>query len=392
MTGPKKKPFSGLKFVILIGVVSLFADLTYEGARSITGPYLALLGANAFVVGLVSGLGELIGYALRFVSGWLADKTRRYWAITFFGYALNLLVVPALALTGSWQMAAMLMIAERTGKAIRVPARDVMLSHATKEMGHGKGFGLHEALDQIGAMLGPSLVAFIFYLRGDYRAGFAILLIPALLALAVLIIAWRLYPRPHDLENAAPVLETKGFPKVFWIYLAAVVLVAAGYADFPLIAYHFEKTASVPQLWIPIFYAVAMGVDALASLLFGYWFDRKGLSVLVFAALIAAFFAPLVFLGGFYLALGGMILWGIGMGAQESIMRAAIAQIVSFKKRGTAYGLFNAGYGIFWFLGSALMGRLYDISIPFLIAFSVLLQIASVPFFLSAGRMKQPEN
>lgn len=371
-----------LKFVLLLGVVSLFADMTYEGARSITGPFLATLGASATAVGIVAGLGELIGYGLRLVSGYISDRTRRYWAITLGGYGLNLMAVPLLALAGRWELAAALMIAERMGKAIRTPARDAMLSHATKEIGRGWGFGLHEALDQIGAMLGPLLVAAILYLKGGYQIGFAALLVPALLAISVLLLARWLYPRPRELEVGSPALETRGFTPRFWLYLAAVALIAAGYADFPLIAYHFEKAVVVSKSWIPLFYAVAMGVDALAALLFGRLFDRVGISILVIAALLSSLFAPLVFLGSFYLALIGMVIWGIGMGAQESIMRAAIAEMVPPDRRGAAYGIFNTGYGLFWFWGSALMGILYDVSLPSLVGFSVGVQLVSVPLFL----------
>lgn len=373
---------AALKFVILLGVVSLFADMTYEGARSITGPYLAILGASGTIVGIVAGFGELIGYSLRLVSGYISDRTGKYWAITLFGYGINLLAVPLLALAGRWEVAALLMIAERMGKAIRTPARDAMLSHATVKMGRGWGFGLHEAMDQIGAMLGPLIVAGVLYFKGGYQMSFGVLLVPALLALSVLTVARLLYPRPRAFEAGSVKLESKVFPKVFWLYLAAVALIAAGYVDFPLIAYHFKRATIVSDDWIPIFYAIAMGVDALAALLFGRLFDRIGISILIAAALISSIFAPLVFLGGFYFALLGMALWGVGMGAQESIMRAAIAGMVSMNRRGSAYGIFNTGYGIFWFLGSALMGILYDISIPSLIVFSVVAQLASIPLLL----------
>ena len=329
------------KFIILLGLVSLLADMTYEGARSITGPYLALLGASGTIVGIVAGFGELIGYALRFVSGYISDRTGRYWFITIFGYMVNLLAVPLLALAGRWEIAAALMITERIGKAIRTPSRDAMLSHATKEIGRGWGFGLHEAMDQIGAMLGPLIVAGVLFIKGGYKSSFAVLLIPALLALIVLLTARYLYPRPRDLETISVTLETKGFPKVFWIYLIAVALIAAGYVDFPLAAYHFKKASITSDNWIPIFYAIAMGVDALAALIFGRLFDRKGVSVLIFAVLASSFFAPLVFLGGFYPALFGIALWGIGMGAQESIMRAGIADMISANKRASAYGALN---------------------------------------------------
>lgn len=378
---------TALRFVVLIGVVSLFADMTYEGARGITGPYLAALGASATTVGIVAGFGELIGYFLRLVSGYLADRTQRYWLITFIGYAVNLLAVPALALAGQWPLAALLMILERAGKAIRNPARDAMLSHATAEMGRGWGFGLHEALDQTGATVGPLIVAAVLYFRDGYRIAFGVLLIPALLALATLVAARMLYPRPQSLETITPTLEPKGFGKDYWVYLAAVSCIALGYADYPLIAYHFEKAVGIPADWSAVFYSVAMAVDGLAALLFGYWYDRKGIAILVIAALVSSLFAPLVFLGGFSLALAGAVLWGIGMGAQESIMRAAVAAMSPKDRRGTAYGFFNLGYGLFWFLGSALMGFLYDVSLPALIGFSVAVQWLSIPLFLASHRL-----
>ncbi len=380
---------TALTFVILLGVVSLFADMTYEGARSITGPYLAVLGASATVVGIVAGFGELVGYALRLVAGYLSDRTGRYWTITLVGYVVNLLAVPLLALTGRWELAAALMIAERFGKAIRTPARDAMLSHATAKMGRGWGFGLHEAMDQIGAFLGPLIVAAVLFRRDGYPTAFGVLLIPALLALGVLVVARMLYPHPQDFEVGTPPLETQGFPRVFWLYLVAVGLIAAGYADFPLIAYHFQKTSLASEGWIPIFYAVAMGVDAVAALVCGRLFDRLGFAVLGSVALVSLLFAPLVFLGNFGVAMLGMALWGVGMGAQESIMRAAVAGMVPVARRGTAYGVFNTGYGLLWFAGSALMGVLYDVSLPALIAFSVLAQLLAVPLLFRVSRRRE---
>lgn len=379
---PKSK---ALRFVVLMGAVSLFADMTYEGARSITGPFLGSLGASGTVVGVVSGLGELVGYSLRLVSGYLSDRTRRYWAMTITGYGVNLFAVPCLALADRWDLAAALVIVERLGKAIRTPPRDTLLSYATRQVGRGWGFGLHEALDQAGAMLGPLIVAAVLVMRGTYQAGFAALLVPALLAAAILLAARALYPSPRDLEPGGAGARA-GFPRCFWIYLGAVSLVAAGYADYPLAAYHFGRVSSVPRDWIPVFYSVAMGVDALAALVFGYLFDRRGFGILIVSALVSAAFAPLVFLGGFWLALGGVVLWGIGMGAQESIVRAAVAEMIPADRRGTAYGVFNTGFGISWFAGSALMGYLYDISIPALVLFSIAAQLLSVPLLWMVKR------
>ncbi len=381
-----------LKFIVLLGVVSLLADMTYEGARSITGPYLAILGASAITVGFVAGFGELLGYILRFFSGKLADRTRRYWAFTMGGYAINLLAVPLLALAGSWEVAAVLLILERVGKGIRTPSRDVMLSHASSQVGHGWGFGLHEAMDQIGAILGPLIVAVILFLKGSYQAGFAFLLLPAILTLMVLVISRFLYPDPHELELKSPEMDTQGFKHAYWIYILAASLIAVGFADFALIAYHFQKTALISPALIPILYAVAMGVDALAALVFGRLFDKVGLSVMIVVAIISAFFAPLVFLGGFSAALIGMVIWGVSMGAQESIMRSSVAVMSAADRRGSAYGIFNSLFGISWFAGSIFMGFLYTISLNYLVIFSVVIQLLSIPFFIIILRIRNNSN
>jgi len=379
---PSRAKAIALRFVLLIGVMSFFADFTYEGSRSIIGPYLAILGASAAAIGIVTGFGELLGYGLRLVSGRLSDQTGKYWSITIFGYIIQMLSVPLLALAGNWQVAALLIILERVGKATRNPPRDVMLSHAAKEMGYGWAFGVHEALDQCGALFGPLVAAAVLALRGEYRIAFAVLLIPALVTLSILVVARLTYPRPEELEATPPDVKATGLPRVFWVYLTGAVLVAAGFADFPLIAYHFARTSTVSNALIPVFYAVAMGVGGIGSLVFGRLFDRVGISVLLPLTLISALFAPLVFLGGFWAALVGVALWGLGMGVHESIIPAAVALMVPAQRRASAYGLFTAGYGIFWFLGSALIGILYGISLPTLIAFSLIAELAAIPLFL----------
>jgi MFS family permease len=375
-----------LKFVLLIGVMSLFADFTYEGMRGIAGPYLALLGASATAVGVVSGLGELLGYGLRVVSGRLSDRTGQFWPITIVGYVVQMAAVPALALAGNWPMAAALIVLERAGKATRNPPRDVMLSHAAKEMGYGWAFGLHEALDQFGALLGPLVVAAVLALRGDYRLAFAVLIIPAALTLAILAAARLLYPHPEEMDSEPPNVDSQGLPRVFWIYLAAAALVAAGFADFPLIAFRFQRDAVMTTAVVPIFYAVAMGISGLGSLVLGRLYDRVGIGILVPLTLVSAAFAPLVFLGGFWPALVGVALWGIGMGVHESIVPAAVARMVPRERRASAYGLFTAGYGIAWFAGSALMGILYDVSFPALIGFSIGAELAAIPLLILVRR------
>ena len=371
---------NALKFVLMLGVVSFFADFTYEGSRGITGPFLERLGASGAIVGAVAGLGELLGYGLRFFSGRISERTRAFWPVTFVGYIVQMASVPLLALAGNWQLAGLLILLERTGKAIRNPPRDVMLSHAAKEMGFGWGFGLHEALDQVGALFGPLLVALILARRHDYRLAFATLLVPAIVTLLLLSIARLLYPRPEDLEAGhAARPELKGFSPAFWLYLVAAALVATGFADFQLISFHFQREAVVQTTWIPIFYSVAMAVSGAGSLVFGRLFDRASISVLIPLTALSTLFAPFVFWGGFWTALLGTALWGLGMGVHESIIPAAVATMVPVERRPSAYGLFTAAYGLFWFAGSAIIGLLYDRSVSVAITFCVVAELSAIP-------------
>jgi len=378
-----------LRFVVLLGVVSLMADVTYEGARSITGPYLGLLGASAATIGIVAGLGEFAGQGLRIVFGYLSDRLRRYWALTIFGYAVNLLAVPALALAGRWEIAAVLIVIERLGKAIRTPARDAMLASASRSIGRGWAFALHEALDQTGAVSGPLVMSFVLASKRPYSEAFAVLLVPAALALLVLFAARIIYPHPDKLDPTPEPPEKAALQGPFRLYLAAAALIAAGYADFALIAYHFQRTGIWDDSSIPLLYAGAMGVDALAALLMGRRYDRHGLRALLLPIAISSLFAPLVFSTRPGWAVAGLVCWAIGLGAQESIMRAAVADLVPAERRATGYGIFHGAYGLAWFAGSAVMGGLYARSLRVLMGFSVLLQLASLPLIVKVGRQRK---
>ena len=374
------------KFVLIIGIVNLFADMTYEGARSITGPFLESLGASALAVGVIAGGGELLGYVLRSIAGYVADKTRKYWLVIIAGYVINMLAVPALALAGNWPLAAALMIAERTGRGIRKPAVDAMISYAGQSIGRGWVFGINEGLDQAGATFGPLIIALVLYKREGYQVGFGVLLVPALVCLATLIFARLFYPEPHKLEEASTeLLQTKGFSRAFWIYIVAGALIAAGFADFSLISFHFKKVGNVTDTEVALFYAAAMGAGAVTNLVFGRLFDRVGFSIAAVAFFAGAMFAPFVFLGQFWLVLTGMILWGVGMGAQNSLLKAMLSSVIPAAKRSTGFGLFYTAFGIAWFIGSAAMGFLYDRSLITLIIFSVICQLAALPTFLWAN-------
>jgi predicted MFS family arabinose efflux permease len=362
---------SALAFVIAFGVVSLFADMTYEGMRGISGPFLGLLGASAAMVGVIAGGGELIGYLLRLVSGRLAQKSGAYWPIALSGYVIQMAVVPALALAGSWQVAALLIVMERAGKAVRNPSANFMLSRAGSHIGQGWAFGLHEAMDQTGACAGPLIAALVLARHGEYRTAFAWLAIPALLTILCVATVSLRFPRAGHVARIAADASPVHLSRAFWFYAAAAALVGFGFADYPLIAFHFSRKAVLAPAWIPVFYALAMGASGAGSLVFGRWFDARGLVVLVPGILIGAAVAPLAFLGGPGLALAGVLLWGLSLGVHDAVMNAAVANFVPEHQRARAFGLFSALYGIAWFAGSAAMGLLYDRSLMALVTVSV---------------------
>ncbi|HTZ55763.1 MAG TPA: MFS transporter [Candidatus Acidoferrum sp.] len=373
---------TALAFVVLIGVLSFFADFAYEGARSVTGPFLGLLGASAVIISSVGGLGELLGYGLRLVSGPVAERTGEYWRIAIFGYILQLTCVPLLSFAHSWPSAAILILLERTGRAVRNPPRDAMLSFAAKEMGYGWGFGLHEALDQCGALVGPLVVAAVLAAHRSYNVAFGVLVIPVAVVFSLLTLARVLYPKPEDFEAEVLDAGEADLPRIFWIYLVGAALVAAGFADFSLIAYHVQRSVPLQQTLIPIFYSVAMAASGSGSLCFGRLFDRFGVVVLLPLTILSAAFAPCVFYGGFWATLAGVAVWGLGMGVHESIIPAAVSRMVARTRRPSAYGIFTGFYGIAWFLGSVVIGLLYARNLGAVVAFCVATHLAALPIFI----------
>lgn len=375
-----------VRMVLMLGVVSLLSDITYEGARSVAGPFLGLLGASGAVIAMVSGIGELLGYGLRLFSGRLAERSGRPWAVMLVGYAVNLLAVPALALLGAWPSAAALMVAERVGKGMRTPARDAMLSHAASRLGHGWGFGLHEAMDQLGAIAGPLIVAAVLARAGGYRGAFLALLVPALAALTTLALAHRYYPHPEELEVSAGALRGVALPRAFWWLVGGACCLAAGFADFPFLAYQLGRQSGLSPVAVPLLYAGAMGVDALAALALGRLWDRFGWPVLIGAVAVSAAAVPLVLLAGRAGMWAGMAAWAVGLGTQESVLRAAVATLVPAGRRSSAFGLFNGLFGFAWFAGSSALGLLSLVSLPAVAALSLGLELAALPFLLVLAR------
>lgn len=380
---PGLTPQRALRYVLTIGIVSLFADMTYEGARGVSGAFLAHLGANGAMVGAIAGGGELAGYLVRSVSGAVADRTGRYWINAWVGYLINMLCVPALAFAGSWPAAAGLLVGERIGRGIRKPVIAATLAEAGHHLGSGRAFGINETLDQVGATAGPLIVAFAVA-RGGYATGFGILIVPAVLSLAMLAVASSagrsVLPRA-DSSQATAVVNWPALRR----YAAGGALFAAGYVDFALIAFRFARddVMSVPA--ISISFAAAMAAGAIAAPLLGRLFDRIGRLAVVIALALAALATPLAFLGQGAVAQAGAALWGVGIAVQDALLLALVASVVR-KNRATAFGLYDFVFGIAWFAGSVVSGVLLDRSIAALVVFSMVLQLSAVPFFAWPAR------
>lgn len=406
----KKKISQAMIFIILFGIVSLFSDMTHEGASSIRGAYLSLIGASAGVIGFISGLGELIGYSMRYVFGKLTDKTKRYWPMTIAGYILDVLAVPALALVGEhgWVAACGLLVIQRMGKAIKKPAKDTIMSFAASQEGVGKSFGIQEVLDQIGAFLGPVLLYLVMLFKTDgttfeiYSACFAVLAIPGAITIALLLITKYKFPNPEHFEPEEKEFVPFKMKKEFILYIAGISLFAFGFIDYSLIIMHVSKTYTdisahlaetssiVNSGTLPLLYAGAMLVDAVAALVFGLMYDKNGVKALAWSTVLSAPFAIFVFgMNSVPSLLFGIALWGIGMGAQESILKAAVTKMVPKSSRATGYGVFECSFGVFWFLGSWLLGVLYDISIPAMIAVSIAAQLAAIPLYIASDKLSK---
>ena len=409
----KKKLSQAMLFIILFGIVSLFSDMTHEGASSIRGAYLSLLGASAATIGFISGLGELIGYSMRYVFGKLTDKSKQYWPMTIVGYVLDIIAVPALALVGEhgWIAACVLLVIQRMGKAIKKPAKDTIMSFAASQEGVGKSFGIQEVLDQIGAFIGPVLLYLVMLFKTEgttfeiYSTCFAVLAIPGAITLIFLIVTRCKFPNPEHFEPEPKEYIPFKMKKEFILYIAGISLFAFGFIDYSIIIMHVSRTYShlasglsetsalVSTGSLPLLYAGAMLVDAVAALFFGMMYDKNGVKALVWSTVISAPFAVFVFaFDSVPMLLIGVALWGVGMGAQESILKAAVTSMVPKASRATGYGVFECSFGAFWFLGSWLMGVLYDVSIPAMIAVSVIAQLAAIPLYIGSSKlMKKAE-
>ena len=395
-------------FIILFGIVSLFSDMTHEGASSIRGAYLSLLGASAGVIGFISGLGELIGYSMRYIFGKLTDKTKRYWPMTIVGYVLDVLAVPTLALVGEhgWVWACGLLVIQRMGKAIKKPAKDTIMSFAASQEGVGKSFGIQEVLDQIGAFSGPVLLYLVMLMKTSgttfqiYSTCFAVLAIPGFITLILLLVTRVKFPSPENFEPEPKEFVHFKMKKEFILYIAGISLFAFGFVDYSIIIMHVSRNYTelasglaetgslINSGTLPLLYAGAMLVDAVAALFFGLMYDKKGVKALVWSTLISAPFAIFVFaFQSVPMVLIGIALWGVGMGAQESILKAAVTTMVPKASRATGYGIFECSFGAFWFLGSWLLGVLYDVSIPVMIGVSVVAQLAAIPLYIRSGKL-----
>ncbi len=361
--------------IILFGVISLLGDAVYEGARSANSQYFNLLKVSATQVGIVFGIGEFVGYALRLIAGIFSDKTRKYWLFIFLGYGM-LVVVPLMGFTMNWNILIVLILMERIGKALRNPSKDTIVSAvAQNQVGIGFAFGLQEALDQIGALVGPLIFTLVFLIAGEnelaqYQLGYKALLIPFVLLMGFLIFAHNKIKKENLIKEVhAKEYREEQLQPTFWIYTAFTFFATLGFLNFSIIGYHLKAEGIFSDGNITLLYGIAMGIDAITALLFGKIYDNlksktgiktSGLLTLLAIPFLSIILPIFTLTDSKVLVIIGMIVFGIIMGVHETIMRSAIADIVPFYKRGTGYGVFNAAYGLALLGGSSLMGFLYD--------------------------------
>ncbi|RLG08636.1 MAG: MFS transporter [Thaumarchaeota archaeon] len=386
-----------LRVFIALSLLSLFADIVYEGARSIGGAYLNLLGAPALAAGILT-LGELLSNVMRLVGGVIAYKVpsgRVYWGLILLGYGLNVFI-PLLALTRSWELALLLFFLERVGKGVRAPARDVILSEVTTGFGRGKGFGIHELLDQIGAITGPLLVSAIIFLRGypaGYREAFWIMWVPTILALVMLLSAMIMYPRPKAVTEVGKRMGGRRLSPRFWIFMAGSMATMLGFLYWGVIAYYGQDAANAGLIAageIPIFYLVAMAVDAVIAVPIGILYDKIGSKSITVAPIAALLITPTLFgfsgRTGFYLA---AVFWGLAMGVVETVMRAAVADMTTVEVRSLAYGVYSFGFGLSWMIGGTLLAFLYQIGyINLMIAFCITAEVVATAIFAALPKVR----
>jgi MFS family permease len=333
-------------------------------------------------VGIVAGGGEMAGYAIRSVSGAIADRTGRYFIDAWVGYVINMLCVPALALVGTWPAAAGLVIGERLGRGIRRPVISAVIAQAGRELGHGRAFGINELLDQIGATVGPLIVAYAIGRSGGFSLGFGILIVPALLTLGFLLPATIAGQKvaPQNREASGPALRDA---RAFWRYAIGGALIAAGYVDFALIAFRFQRDHVVGTAAISLIFAAAMGIAAITAPGFGRLLDRRGNIAVAAALTVTAVATAIAFLGNGIVAEAGAALWGVGTVVQDSLLLALVSRVISERRGATTFGLYDLIFGIAWFAGSAVAGALLDLSTIAVVAFSIVLQLFALPFFIS---------
>ena len=398
--------WSPWRTVVGFGVVSLAADMVYEGARSVTGPLLASLGASAVLVGLISGAGEATALLMRLVFGSWADRSRRYWTLTFAGYGLTAVCVPALAVTpflagAGLALACVLILGERLGKAVRSPAKTALLAHAAAAVGLGRGFGVHQALDQIGAVAGPLLVAAVAAAAGTIWPAMAILIVPGALAMLMLARIWRSMGNPvaggEDAVTTEPIAAPERreslfsrlhgrLPRVFWLFAAASAAASGGLVTFAVISFHLTQDHVVSVAAVPVIYAAAMAAEAFAALGSGWVFDRTRGAVLIGLPFVISAVPVLAFAGSPLTAITGAVLWGAAGGVLDSTVKALVADLVPASRRATAYGVFAAVQGAAAIGGGVMAGALYERSLPILVAAVVITQIIALVLLIATLR------
>ena len=349
-----------------LGLVSLFMDLSSELVHALLPLYMTgVLGASMVAVGVVEGVAEATASALKAFSGAISDRMRRRKPLVVLGYALAALSKPLFPLAGTVALVAGARFMDRVGKGIRGAPRDALIADVTAPAQRGAAYGLRQALDTVGAVLGPlAAIGLMIILANDIRAVLWVAVIPAVIAVLVLVVWVREPERGQSPAAVQGKVEWRAYSRLqrhFWLIVAlGAVLTLARFSEAFLVL-RAQDLGLVLAL-VPAVLVVMNLVYTAVSFPAGVAADRGGQRALLFWGLAALIASDLVLGAGAGLAavFAGAALWGVHMGLTQGLLSKLVADAAPAALRGTAFGVFHLVSGAALLAASVLAGWLWS--------------------------------
>jgi MFS family permease len=349
-----------------LGLVSMLMDVSSELIHSLLPLFLVTtLGVSTFAVGLIEGIAEATAMITKFFSGYLSDYVRKRKPLAVLGYGLAALTKPIFPLASSVGWVVFARFLDRVGKGIRGAPRDALIADITPPDLRGASYGLRQALDTVGAVLGPLLaVGAMLWLADNFRLVFWLAVIPAFGAVILLIVGVREPETPADGKPAGPgvtLADCKRLPlRYWWVVALAAVMTLARFSE----AFLILRAQSVHMItaWIPLVMVLMSAVYAITALPTGILADRGHQRALLSGGLLALVVADLILASAASVSqvLMGTAVWGLHMGLTQGLLAALVAETAPPDLRGTAFGIFSLVSGVALLVASALAGWLWD--------------------------------